>query len=260
MVIVKPRILNNLLKWDGSHLGYYVGSITQRWSLDGIRYLGITLPLGWDQEIPSGVIYCIAIRTKDLLPCIIEGIKEVFGLQRCGIHIINLDGYQYVIYYVPITTSGTVIWETPINRLDSKHQLRKDPVFRKEVQKHIVFCDILSLGRTGETQIRIRPGNNGIFVPISMNETMTTIVKASDYDYSIINKTLFTKWFGEETCISSIVKEMVNYNKRGATDNLAIVSADLRMKIDEVIKRYDSNYVWYSNFIIDRMSRYLLVL
>jgi len=266
MITVKPTILNNRLQWDGSHLGSYWKAITHKWTLEGIHYYGITLPIGWSTEFPSGIIYCIAMKARDLFPCIVEDIKVIFGLPRCGIHRINIDHQEYIIYYVPISTSEAVIWETPLNRLDTKHGLRRNPEFRREVQKIIVFCDILALGRTGEPAIRIRLGSNGAYIPISMNETNTTITRAVDYDYSIVTKTLFSKWFGEETYMSDIVKEMVHYHVTPNTikgidpNNLGTISADIRNKVESVIKRYDANYIWYSNFIVDRMSRYLLVL
>lgn len=263
-----PLILNNRLKWDGSHLGSYIRVITHRWSLEGIHYYGITLPVGWSQELPSGVIYCTATCTKDLFPCIVEGIKDVFGLPRRGVHRITIDYRQYLIYYVPISIKGEVIWETPLSRLKMNHSLRKDPFFRKEVQKVIAFCDILALCRTGEPSIRIRPGSNGAFIPVSINESATSIIKDNDYDYSVLTKTLFSKWFGEETAISDIVKQMV-YSRftthrgipavRGTDgEDLAIISAEIRGKVESVIKQYDACYIWYSNFIVDRMSRYLL--
>lgn len=272
MLTAKPLILNNMLKWDGAHLGSYKGAITHQWSLEGTHYYGITLPHGWSTEYPAGVIYCNAACTKDAFPCIVEDLKEVFGLPRRGVQRINIDGREYVLYYVPISTKGEVIWETPLNRLDGKHPLRKNPQFKRDVQKIIAFCDILSLSSTGEPAIRIRPGVNGGFIPISINETNTTIFKGDTYDYSVLTKTLFTKWFGEETSISEIVKEMVRYHPTKTalkipiikgngqeTNDLALVSTEIRNKVDDIIKRYNSDYVWYSCFIVDRMSRHLLV-
>jgi hypothetical protein len=281
------NILNNKLRWDGGHLGEYVGVITHQWSLEGNSYYGITLPDGWmkmsekmqdrtlgEMECPGGIIYCMAQCARDLFPCIVEEIKGVFGIPRRGIHRITIDGREYIIYYVPISTKGEVVWETPLNRLDAKHPLRKSAKFRREVQRTIAFCDILSLSSTGEHTLLIRPGVDGEYIPISVNESNTSILRGAAYDFSILTKTLFSKWFGEETSISDIVKEMTHYQsgeitfqKRvpvigtgdGPVDNLAFISADIRNKVNNIIERYDGNYIWYSNFIIDRMSRHLLI-
>ena len=305
-------ILNNKLKWDGSHLGSYSDAITHQWSLEGTHYYAITLPNGWskanldittpeqttialrlprfgigqngvhekvipartlnENNLDSGVIYCMAQCTKDVFPCIVEDIKSIFGIPRRGVHRIIIDGKHYIIYYVPISVKGEIVWETPLTRLDSKHLLRKNPNFRKEVQKAIAFCDILSLSSTGEPSIRIRPGVDGEYIPITVNEINTSIVKGNTYDFSILNKTLFSKWFGEETSISDIVKEMMHYQSKqmptqniiplidpNPNDNLATISTEIRSKVDKVINQYDRNYIWYSNFIVDRMSRHLLI-
>jgi len=265
-------ILNNKLPWDGSHLGSHGGTtIIQKWCLDGIVYCGILLQSGWSTTFPGGIIYCTATCTKDLFPCIVEDIKSVFNIPRRGIHRITINGKEYIIYYVPLSIEGEVIWETPLSRLDPKHPLRKDPKFRKSVQRVVSFCNILALCSTSESSIRIRPGINGELIPINVNETSTAITKYTDYDYSIITKTLFSKWFGEETSIDDIVKDMVNYkleqdNKipviRGTetiSNNLGVISVEIRKQVENIIKRYDNNYVWYTCFIVDRMSRHLLI-
>lgn len=272
-------ILNNKLRWDGAYLGEYIGVITHQWSLEGNSYYGITLPDGWSKmndeiEDLGGTIYCMAHCTRDLFPCIVEEIKGVFKIPRRGIHRIKMDGKEYILYYVPISTKGEVVWETPLNRLDGKHPLRKSANFRNSVQKTIAFCDILSLSSTGEHNIRIRPGVDGEYIPITVNESSTSISRGTSYDFSILTKTLFSKWFGEETSISDIIKEMTHYQSGeitfqksvpvigigdGPKDNLAFITADIRNKVNNIIERYDRNYMWYSNFIIDRLSRHLLI-
>ena len=255
-------ILNNQLPWDGSHLGSDPKIIiSQQWRIEGSTYYGISFPPGWvyPNELGSvgdkgGIIYCMATCTKEIFPCIVEDIKSVFGLPRRGIHRITIANREYIIFYVPITLKGEVIWETPLSRLDSKHKLRSNVEFRKSVQKTIVFCDILALCNTNESQIRIRMGVGENFIPISFNENSTAISKCAEYDYSILTKTLFSKWFGEEFFMSDIVKEMVHYN-----DNLAVISAKIRSKVDDIVQRYSSNYIWYSGFIVERMSRHLLI-
>ena len=258
------NIINNRLPWNGSHLGSYMNIIISKWKLEKFQYCGIILPHGWCNEIPGGTIYCVATGAKDAFPCIVEDIKVIFGIPRRGLHRIKINTKEYIIYYVPITTRGEVVWETPLSRLDSKHALRYDKTFRRKVQKIIAFCDILALSNTTESSIRIRPGVNNEYVPINVNESATLILKSEMYDHSILTKTIFTKWFGEETSISDIVKEMACYQKSTynmglETDNLAIVSACIRNRVDEVIKRYDSTYTWYGCFIVDRMSRHLLI-
>ena len=172
-------ILNDRLLWDGSHLGYHPETrIIGKWELQGTIYSKIYLGKGWSENLSEGNIYCIMLETKDLFPCIVEDIKELFGITKRGIHRITISGKEHIIYYVPVSIGGEVIWETPLNRLDSKHPLRNDPIFRRDVQRVIAFCDIMALCGTGESSIRIRPGMEGKYIPISVNEKTTVIIKS----------------------------------------------------------------------------------
>lgn len=262
------NILNNELPWDGSHLGSFVEAITSQWSVGGINYYGLTLPSGWSTIYPGGIIYCNLSHTKDAFPCIVEDLKSLFGLPKRGVHRINIDNKEYVLFFVPISINGNVIWETPLNQLDNKHALRRDLKFRRNVQKLIAFCDILGLVGTSETAIRIRQGTGNEMIPINTNETTTSIIKSDTYDYSILTKTLFTKWFGEETSLGEVIKEMVQPNspeykfpiirKEENTFNLSHISYEIGRKVGKIIKKYNRNYIWYRHFIVDRMSRHLL--
>lgn len=240
-----PTILNHTLPWDGTHLGVYALPIVDIATSGVTYYRGITLP--------SGVIYCTTVRTKDLFACIVEDIKPLFGLPRRGIHRITLNGFEYILYYVPISLKNEIIWETPLNQLHSRHELRKDPKFRLQVQRMIAFCDIMALCGTTESHIGIRPAANDEYVLINTNETNTQIKKDAKYDYSIITKTLFTKWFGEDTNIHDVVKGMLRH-----TGNVNMIASELRSEIQNIIKKYDNNLIWYAAFIVDRTSRHLL--
>lgn len=270
MILPDNLIINNRLQWNGDYLGEYSGIITTKWTLKKIKYCGITLPQGWSKDnlLPGGIIYCIFSRSKNMFPYIVEDIKTVFEINRRGIHRITIDKKEYILYYIPITLRGEVIWETPLNKIDSNHGLRKDDKFKVDVRRLVAFCDILALSNTAEYNIHIRPGTNESFIPINVNECSTTISRETEYDYSILTKSLFYTWFGEHISIGDVVKDIIYdqslNNSFGIQisqidpDNIAIISAALRTKIDEIIKRWDANYIWYSSFIIDRMCRHLI--
>lgn len=244
------KIINDVLPWDGAHLGDYLGTrIIQEWKLDGKTYKKILLD-------ENSVIYCMSIilgKKEDLFQCIVEDIKKIFNIKQRGIHRIKIDEQEYILYYVPINENGELIWETPLNKIDNKHVLRNDQLFKYDVQKIIAFCDILALSNTEEKEIIIRPGENNQYIPINTN---TKKIELKQTGNGIVPGSLFLKWFGEHTDISNIVKEMVNYN--GDVNKLALLSTEVRDKIDKIIKKYDNGYAWYSNFIIDRLLRYLL--
>lgn len=238
-------IMNNRLRWDGSFLGEFPVDIKFcEWEVEGSKYLSLRLL--------KGVVHCMATRTNDLFPCIVEDIKPLFGIPRRGVHRIKLGNYYWLLYYVPISSDGSVIWETPLSRLDAKHPLRKDAHLRQQIRRTIVFCDILALNSTSETTIRLRHGSNGSYEPICINERTTAISKQTVYDFSILSKVLFDKWFGEEILLSDVLYDMFPGH------NLAQLSSEMRSSIEAVVRKYDTSYLWYVTFIVDRMSRHLL--
>lgn len=251
-------IINNRLTWDGSHLGKYNDIILNQWQIDKEIYHQLLIPEG--SIIPDGIICCVIKKFKNFLPCIVDEIKPIFNIQKRGTHCINIDNKEYIIYYVPISINGEIIWEPFLNKLDNNHAIRKNPTFRKDVQKIIAFCDILSLSQTSETNIKIRPNVNA-YTPISTNEN-TTYNNINSGEQSVLSKVLFNKWFGEEinigTVVRSIFPSLANSPANLHQTNLSILTTPIRTQIDKVIVRFDNNYAWYSSFIINRLSKHLL--
>ena len=265
---MNKSILNDYLPWNGSHLGCYTDIILKQWTREGSNYCVIILPKGWyasltDKQLSlgEGILYCTYVCTKNVFPCIVEELKPLFGLAKRGIHRITIDNREYILYYVPITVSGELIWETPLSRLDLRHPVRNDPLFRFEIQKIIAFCDLLSLSNTNESHILIRPGISTIeasttYVPINSNENATTIVRAPQNNFSIISKVLFTRWFGEETPLDTIIKNMVSYSSK---DNLTVITTRLRDQLTNIVTKYDRTMLWYVHFVLGRISKQLLI-
>jgi hypothetical protein len=240
----KRKVLNNHLKWDNHHLGQYQkDAIISKWHIEGDFYHTL--------DIDNGIIHCIIEKQRNLFPCIVEDIKDIFGIWKRGILRITLSGEEYLLYYVPVNLKGEVIYETKLSHLDCKNDLRKNIEFRKKVTKLLAFCEILSIAAINETTIRIRPSVNGEYLPIGYNHKDTTLSK---YQHkTTLNKTLFLKWFGESSSISDVLCDMVFYNK----NNLTSLISDIRKRIDEIIYKYDKNYIWYSCFIIEHLSNHL---
>lgn len=238
-------ILNNTLPWDGSHLGQFNRNIiTNRWSVLRAKYVEL--------EFEQGYLYANIKSCDNLLPCIIEDIKPLFNINKRGIHRITLSKKDYIIYFVPIDEHGNIVWETPLNKIPTTHFLRRDEVFRKSVQQLLAFCDILSLCGTAEYSIIIRSEK----VVINTNDIMTSVIDHDDYDCTVLNKTSFLKWFGENTSLVNTVKEMINFTE---DKDIVIVTTELRNSIDTIIKYYDKELIWFGYFIIDRLSRKLLI-
>lgn len=247
-----------MLPWDGSYLGEYpTSAILQKWYMGGVLYYGILL--NGDE-----FIYVTVHRVKDLFPLIVNDLKEVFDLPRRPLHHITFCGSIYILYPVPVTSDGQLVWEVPLNQLPNNHSLRSDPDFEDRVRKLFVFCELLSLPDSDETNIIIQSD----YVPVNNNETKTTIVKELVRDFNILPASVIKRWFNEDIFIEYIVRDMLHYQKdknpddtsNSRSNNFGVLLFDLRSRIETIIRKYDTNYIWYSNFIVDRVSRYILVL
>lgn len=235
--------------WNGSYLGKYnIKIVEHKWKTEGIKYFRLNIP-------NIGVIYCNANKTNNLLPCIIEDIKSLFGIYRRGINSITIGNDLYLIFYVSITQNNEVVYETPLNKLDNNHYLRSDPKFKYNVQKLIAFNDITGLSGGIENNIRIRP-NNGELIPIGINESILQIDRKNIYDYTYIPAVIIKKWFDGKNISTQLISEMVGFNNKSLQELLF----SLRNNIDNIIRNYDKEYIWYTNFIVDRISRYLLLI
>lgn len=173
-----------------------------------------------------------------------------------------MDGHEYILFYVPVTVECEIVWETPLNRLYPRHEIRLDMGFRREVQRIIIFAEIMALTSMTESSIWIRNGVDDTYIPVAINENNTTINRSMGHDFSIVSKTLINKWFGEDIDFRDVVKEMIYFEEypEGTNllhDNRAEILMQLRTRIEEIINKYDNTLIWYTYFIIDRIARHL---
>lgn len=237
-------IIYNNLEWDNSHLGNYDASvIISKWIIKKQEYCEI--------NIDNIHIRCIISKLKDMFPFIVEDIKDLFGIPKRGLHRIKIEGHEYLLQYVPVNADGNFVVETKLCNINSSHFLRKNDIFQNNVRKLLAFDEILSLSDTNESNIVIRPVDGG-FIPVGINFKSTSIVKGKVNN--VISKGLHDKWFGESMTISDTVGKMIITT----SDNFPSVISDIREKIETIIAKYDSNYLWYICFIIDRLSNHLL--
>ena len=76
------------------------------------------------------------------------------------------------------------------------------------------------------------------------------------FDYSVLSDNLFRKWFTEKTAAETVVRNMI-FKVTGVHD-ITLALTKLRQAIEDVIRLYDKDLVWYNNFIIDRIARHIL--
>jgi hypothetical protein len=227
-----------MMKWDGSHLGSYENIIKNEWKDEGIKY--------YELEILDNNIVCTGYILKNMLPCIVEDIKKIFGIYSRGFHLITINKKLYIIYKKCDDMSLKVI--------DNDNRLLND--IKSKIQKVILFSDIMYLESLNKSALIIRKLEN---IYVSTNINTKCIKEVTNHDGTTIPKLLFNRWFDEKTPFSKYIKEMISYNKEKCEedDRLCYNTSKLRTKIDTIINKYDKNYIWYTDIILTRVIWYI---
>lgn len=237
-------LLNNKLQWDGSDIGE--GAILSSWSSYGDSYYLIYCH-------PYGHIVCQANRTNSSFPCIIEDIRTLFNLPKRGAHRITIAGYQWIIYYVPLSSDGTMTyWEVPLSSLASVHPLRSDPEFRTEMERLIVFQEVLSLTQTSERNIRLRSGDGHNYQPISYCEGERT-VKAGK-TLAVLSKAIFARWLGDHCTPTKAAHLLLAHPDPYSEGEWLEFCNVLSNEIERIVTHYDAQFLWLANCIVARLN------
>ena len=200
-------------------------------------------------ELAPNKIYqeiCIVRSSKSTLPCVVDELKEVFGLTKLGTHWCRLNGKTYILIKCIMTPEGDIKEEITLNILSTNNN-DISQLLKLQVQEIFAFRELLGVTCSYESSIIIRKGKCGLY-PISFYEpNMATI------DTKVIPFTVLDKWF-DETLIDNVVKRLC---KIQSIDNLAKVLHNLRTEIEKIIERVDRRAITYKSCIIDRITQRL---
>lgn len=225
--------------WDGSNLGVYSeDSLIARYKCAQDLICEYYFPsLGVITGMPKN-----SNRKCRFFPTLIEKIKNVFQLPGRGHHYIKIGNKEKILYQVQ-RNANEIVYEVPLSLLPNTHKLHDDLQFRNLVQETIVVMDVLCLSTCNQSSIRVRRGNDGICYPVAYNESKEKISEGHDTFTSVISKSVFSKWFDED--------RDENYYKTGLRLKEKI-SGNLLEKLNEIIREYAPNYLWYSSIINSR--------
>lgn len=244
--------------WDGSWLTK--ASFLRQWDFQGKKIAVITY--GENEE----EICCQYNKLDDSLAIIIDEMAPLFKLSKRGTHRAIIGKTKYILYRVEYI-NGVVIAETSLSSTMASDPLRKNEQLRIEVRKQIIFQDLIAINRLGESHIILRlpfgaegaGGANGSDVLNVLNEAgrCPYIILGSYTDkkdlndklsltWSNISPSLRAKYFDEKNSIHTVLKTMIN------KDELC----ELNYEIEQIIKRINREYLWFANFIINRLRRY----
>lgn len=244
------ELINNTLLWDGSSIGE--GTIISHWECYADRYYIIYC-------YSYGYILCQATRTTSNFPCIIEDIRVLFNLPKRGCHRINIASYQWVIYYVPLSSDHTVAyWEVPLSHLSMLHPLRRDLSFRSEMERLLAFQEVLSLTQTSERNLRLRTGDGATYQPISYCESERTVKQGKTM--GILSKMIFGRWLGDHCTVSKAAHTLLNHDEPYTEEEWLSFCNTLQSEIQRIVVHYDAQFLWLSHCIISRLTALIKVI
>lgn len=187
-------------------------------------------------------VTCLMRNSKSTIPCLIDELKPVFGLQKLGTHWCKQGGKIRILIKCVETSEGHIKEELSINKLETY-----SPLIKLQIQEIFAFRELLGVTCSYSSNIIIRECKNNLY-PISFYEPnmLTT-------DTKIIPFTVLEKWFNDSS-IDFVVKRLCKIH---SLDRLSVVLHNLRNSIEETIDRVDRRLITYKSCIINRITERL---
>lgn len=194
-----------------------------------------------ETTITETTITCI-VRSGKNLPCLIDELKPVFGLQKLGTHWCKHGGKIYVLIRCIMTEEGYIKEETTLNMVTEV-----TPLLKLQIQEIFAFRELLGVTCSYESSIIIREKKNNTY-PISFYEpNMATV------DTKVIPFNVLDKWF-EDSSIDEVVKRLCRIH---TIDRIGTVLHNIRSQIDEIVERVDRRTISYKSCIMNRITERL---
>lgn len=226
--------------WDGSWLEDC--SFVNKWEHENKKFAQIAC----DTMSGAVTIFCEYRKMDDSLVVIIDEISPLFKLNKRGTYRARINKINYILYYVDFVYNN-IICETNLSAVKKTESVRKDNI--DEIRKLIIFQDLISINRIGESHIILRKIENDKYKCLGSFTDKSDLNKNMSHLVSNISPTLRNKYFDENNPIDSILKQMINKNDSESLFNL-------NYEIEKVIKRINKDYLWFANFIINRIRGY----
>lgn len=244
-----------MLLWDGSHLGDFKTNIIDRKiKFENMNYFLLKLNMNFDLKI-----LCRARRVYDKLPCIIDEIKPVFGIEKMGSHSIKIGKSLYVIYKTEWDTKNNDIEINigePLHKIPKLDSIRISAEF--EIKCMLAFRDLVGL-ECYESCIIIDKENKKMVTlkeHVSKGNTDTIIDSFSNISPSI-NKL----WFAKNDLtyyVNFMIGNIISYNG-SEFKYKSLIETYLRLHtfIEKTADRIDKKHIWIVNYVTTRLRTHL---
>ena len=207
-------------------------------------------------EIEGVNVICSYSSGYKTLTCIFDEIREYYGLEKMGTHMIKIGGVKYTIYRIKSRRKdGRLIPKkiTYLSEISKKSDIMKDIEFLDKVRKIFVIKDLCLMSPNSEGKIMVYK-KDGIYYPISyVNHAKPDDSAKSNSALSAVN---LDYWFEDENDYLLCIKNCLYMEKYDY--NLALCAHSNGELMRDIIDKIDKQYYWYCNSVTERILNILM--
>ncbi len=214
-----------MLPWDGTPLGFLKDDMMINITMiQGFRYHYLDL-----QELGHQKVVVIMRQIRNSYPCVIDELKEYFGLVKTGTHSIRYKGRLYLL--IP----GAIYRRVPVPSQES-------------IRNIFAFRDLMGC-RTYLSHIRLRGEEY-----VSLAEYGSRVLPRDN----CISMRVMKEYF-EQYSISQSVRNLISCmieNGRHCKSSAGITNIlmDFRALVEDTVDRVDPDCIWISSYLVDRLE------
>lgn len=220
------------LKWDGSYLGDYPRSCLRR---KFTMKNGLTITIIKTKDF---MVKCLLRALRNVVvPCILDQLKECFGLRKIGTHRLKIGGKKYVMYKCKLT-------DTILTKVCRDETVVRD--VKVNMQSLIGFRCLMSIPHTQNSSFIVRKEGD-VLVPYSLYEPNTFISERSVNP----SETFLELWCDKEDISDVIMKKLVKSSESDLTSFLL----KLKDEVEKIVSSIDPSYIWIGGYITEKIVK-----
>lgn len=230
-----------MFKWDGSD----VTEIISQSDIYGAKYNKKNYWVIRHTDPNSNITSeetCMIRNSKNSLPCLIDELKPVFGLQKIGTNWCVHKGKFKILYKIVKTPENYIKEESTLDKYEVT-----DNLFKMQIQEIYTFRELLGITCSYDSSIIVRTSRYGVY-PVSYYEPNMQME-----DTKVIPYLVLEKWFGDLS-IDDVVKRLLSINN---IDKMAVTVFNIRSSIEKVIEHVDRRLISYQSCIMNRVIQRL---
>jgi hypothetical protein len=221
-----------MFKWNGSEITDFIKD--EETLIEEAKYNQKTywiIKHGENEEI------CMKKNTKSSIPCLVDELKPVFGLEKIGTHWFRFKSKIMIIFKVNIE-NGVILEDLPLNEIEYKRELET------EIRRIFLFREFLGTTSNFERNIILRHKN--YFVkPLSFYETSMV----PSHSGKVIPDTILDKWF-KDTSLEQAIKTFFGVTK---FEDINRILLDLKDNMSKIFLRVNPDAITNLDEIISRI-------